>query len=241
MQSLALRTLQREHALLMLARHEFDLLMQQKTLALPERHREHFGKVLRRHKSWSALACDGQGVLVKILASVNKVVLTEEIPITIARQHIGVRLVQAWIKPKALSLVLQKAAELGAEEITLVATTHSAAPSEKVERMEAILENACMQAYNPFKPKLKVGTFDDVTNFTPNSTYFGDLAATTPLYKIFPQQASEVTFCNGPEGGFSAAELDYLRTQGFGVLLSENVLRSETAAIIALGHFCQLP
>lgn len=224
----------------MLTQQEFTTLLNKKVLAFPKRHQEHFGKVLRRNKSWPALVCDGRGTLTKALVSGDEIQLTQETPIVAKRRRTKVRLVQAWVKSKALSLILQKAAELGAEEIIMVTTERSGFASEKTERMEAILENACMQAYNPYKPTLAVRSFTDAANFAQAAAYYGDLEATTPLYKACPEQIGSIAFFNGPEGGFSTAERDYLHAHACGVLLSENVLRSETAAIIALGYFCQL-
>ncbi len=207
---------------------------------MPERHREHFLKVLRRRSSWPALVSDGSGRLCRAEVADNVLTLMDEPESSVAasaRLPRRVTLVQAWIKPKSLSLVLQKAAELGAASIYLVQTDRSHEVQEKESRIEAILENACMQAYNPVKPQINTGKLADWLQLPSEGSVYGDLAAETRLCDL-KIPGADASFVNGPEGGFSEAELEQLQSRARGVLLSENVLRSETAAIIALGYLC---
>ncbi|MFZ5627618.1 MAG: 16S rRNA (uracil(1498)-N(3))-methyltransferase [Spirochaetota bacterium] len=236
-----LRSLQREHALLLLSQDEFRSLLDRGEVPLPARHLEHFSKVMRRRTAWQAFAGDGHGAIAVCEVRKDTVVLGTENLRQAERTSAPVTLVQAWPKPKALSLILQKAAELGVSEIALVTTEHAAHPAEKAERMEAILENACMQAYNPFKPALSLRALSDDALYAGSRNFFGDIEGAEKLRNLKPTAPQRVTFVNGPEGGFSAREVDWLRSRATGILLSENVLRSETAAIIALGHFCQSP
>lgn len=236
-----LRSLQREHALLLLAQEEFTHLVERGKLPLPARHLEHFSRVMRRHHTWRALAGNGMGTLAVCEVQKGTVVLTAEGIQEFPRTSPRVTLVQAWPKPKALSLILQKAAELGASELVLVTSDHAAHPAEKAERMEAILENACMQAYNLYKPSVSLRALADHANFLDTMAFFGDIQGSEKIRNLAMPAGQKVTFVNGPEGGFSTRETDWLRERATGVLLSENVLRSETAAIIALGHFCQSP
>jgi 16S rRNA (uracil1498-N3)-methyltransferase len=113
-----------------------------------------------------------------------------------------------------------------------VETEYAQPHSEKPQRIQAILENACMQAYNPVKPRIRIAASLEAAGFS-GQAFFGDLTATTPLTALEPGWPR--TFINGPEGGFSATEAEILRARATGVLLSENVLRSDSAAIIALG------
>lgn len=184
---------------------------------------------------------NGMGNLADCQVQNEVIVLAADGLRVVPRSIPHVTLVQAWPKPKALSLILQKAAELGASQIVLVTSEHAAHPTENTERMEAILENACMQAYNVYKPILSMRALADVANFADAETFFGDINGSARMRNITVPAGQRVAFVNGPEGGFSAREIDWLRERATGVLLSENVLRSETAAIIALGHLCQNP
>jgi hypothetical protein len=59
----SLRSLQKDHALILLHEQELETLRAQGALAMPERHREHFVKVMRRAGAWQALVSDGRGDL----------------------------------------------------------------------------------------------------------------------------------------------------------------------------------
>lgn len=236
-----LRFLQRQHALILLAHEEFAGLLGRGNLPLPKRHLEHFSKVMRRNGAWGALASDGHGAIATCEVQRGTLVLAADGVRRLQRTESRVRLVQAWPKHKALSLILQKAAELGAAEIIFVSSEHAAHPAENPARIEAILENACMQAYNPFKPGLTLGALTDAALYEETRNFYGNFEASVKLSQLAIPAGQKVAFVNGPEGGFSARERAWLACHATGILLSENVLRSETAAIIALGHFCQSP
>jgi len=238
----SLRSLQKDHALILLHAPELESLRAKGSLAMPERHREHFVKVMRRAGAWQALVSDGRGDLCAV--AVEKSVIhmnsvTQVAPSALARTT--VTLVQAWIKPKPLALVLQKAAEFGVSDICLIETERSQAAHEKPARLDAIVENACMQAYNPLKPQISTGSFDDSLLKFQGGMLFGDLDAHGTLTDFVPAKMQQRGYFNGPEGGFSRSEVEKLREKAHGVLLSENVLRSETAAIFALGYLCLRP
>jgi 16S rRNA (uracil1498-N3)-methyltransferase len=238
----SLRSLQKDHALILLHEQELETLRAQGALAMPERHREHFVKVMRRAGAWQALVSDGRGDLCTV--TVEKSVMhihSATQPAPPAHARATVTLVQAWIKPKPLALILQKAAEFGVTHIQLIETERSQAAHEKPARLDAIVENACMQAYNPFKPRISTGSFDDNLQHSERIMAFGDLDAHGTLTDFLPAKMQHRGFFNGPEGGFSRAEVEKLRESAQGVLLSENVLRSETAAIFALGYLCLRP
>ncbi|MBN8222303.1 MAG: RsmE family RNA methyltransferase [Spirochaetes bacterium] len=234
-----LREAQRDHSLILLNPGEFAALGEQGTLPLPLRHREHFGRVLRRNAAWQSLVSDGSGALAEATVAGETVELRSALP-PLLQSATRVGLIQAWVKQKSLALILQKAAEIGVAEIRLVDSEYSQPHSEKAARIDAILENACMQAYNPFKPKVVQAQSLREMALSPETAFFGDLESGISLASVRRPSDTSAWFINGPEGGFSPAETAFLRGCATGVLLSENVLRSESAAIIALG-FLRLP
>ncbi len=240
--AMPLRRLQKDHALILLNVEEFLSLQSQGFLAMPERHREHFVKVMRRAGSWQAFVGDGSGRLLAVTVDKGTLRLNEaQSEITSKSRQQKLTLVQAWIKPKALSLVLQKAGELGADQIHLIECERSHSAHEKPARMEAVVENACMQAYNPVRPRITTGSLADYLKAPDAGMLFGDLTAEQQISGVRRETGDNRGFINGPEGGFSETELAALRQVGTPVLLSENVLRSETAAIFALGYLGLLP
>ena len=232
-----LRARQGDHALLLLTAEEYSALNKTSELPLPGRHHEHFSRVLRRSASWPALVGDGTGQLSEAVIEHGKIRLPQPAQnLAIAPRPDSVTIAQAWVKPKALSLILQKCAELGVDEIVLFGCERSREHTEKPQRIDAIIENACMQAYNPVKPRVRIETGMDAIAGLAQKRFFGDPESSvwlTPALRRLP-----TAFVCGPEGGFSPREAEFLRECGQGVLISENVLRAETAAIIAAGILC---
>lgn len=231
---MVLRDQQREHSFILLDTEEFSQFTAAHRISLPSRHRDHFGRILRRNSEWPALVGDGSGRLVRAAVLKDTIEANSEVSL-LTRQVRRVTLVQAWVKQKALAWILQKASELGVAEIMLLDSDFSSPHSEKTERMQAITENACMQAYNPFKPAIRIiRQLQDISLERENS-FFGDLSASEKLTGMRLQEGQSAVFLNGPEGGWSEKELGLLGKKARGILLSENVLRAETAAIIAAG------
>ncbi len=234
-----LRAHQRDHSLVLLAAAEFAALIGNGNTDLPARHAEHFSRVLRRTPGWNAIVGNGVDRICAAVIEAGKIRLKPETDgraLEFEAQAHRVSIAQAWIKPKALSLVLQKCAELGVAEILLFDSAYSAPRSEKPYRIDAILENACMQAYNPVKPAVRFVDNVAALQNARQPALFGDPTANVWLNPA--GAAKDSIFICGPEGGFSATEMQALRTFASGVLISENVLRAETAAIIAAGILC---
>ena len=234
------RLLQKSHSFILFNRHEFFELMKQGKLKLPDRHVHHFKNVFRRKEAWRALIGDGAGTCVDASIQEDQVSVEAESQYFAAKER-KVILVQAILKPKAMAVVFQKCAELGVSEIALLKSERVQASIEKAERVDAILENACMQSGNFFKPLLS--SIDGVQAVAALSAkkYLGSLSAEQRIFELkFTAEAQNLAYVNGPEGGFSESEIASLETTSIPVLLSENVLRAETAAIIATGFLTSL-
>lgn len=233
-----LRAHQGDHSLILLNSSEFAALNTTGSAPLPARHNEHFSRVLRRAASWNAIVGDGKGHLSEAVVERGEIRLKHDgknFDGGAPQRRVGIA--QAWIKPKALALVLQKSAELGVDDIVLFDSEYSAPHGEKPQRIDAILENACMQAYNPVKPSMRfAGSVQELRNAQIRA-FFGNPNATDWLSPV-SAGGQDCLFVCGPEGGFSDAEAAYLADFADGVLISENVLRAETAAIIAAGILC---
>lgn len=231
---MALREKQREHSFIVLSPQEFSELTNKRRARLPARHFEHFGRILRRKAGWDALIGDGMGHLITARVEHDILHVTGDVH-EVSPRPPAVALAQAWIKQKSLSIVLQKCSELGIAQIILIDSDFSSPHSEKPERMRTIIENACMQAYNPFVPSLTVARNHEEVSVERGLSFFGDLSAPLRISELPRNPGKPITFFNGPEGGWSNGEAESLRKKARGILLSENVLRAETAAIIAAG------
>ena len=132
---------------------------------------------------------------------------------------------------------LEKATEIGIDEITPIICDHSERKTIKRERFEKIIQSAMKQSLNCYLPKLNEAMlFKDFLNTRFDGQLFiahcEDTVKQSLKEKVLIQQ--KVTILIGPEGDFSAQEIDSAINKSFiPVSLGENRLRTETAAIVA--------
>jgi len=132
---------------------------------------------------------------------------------------------------------LEKATEIGVDEISPLISEHSERRVIKPERLEKILVAAMKQSVKAYLPKLnELKTFQDFMKqkFSgekfiahcneSNKRHFRNL--------VKPKQQTLVLI--GPEGDFSAGEVELATRNGFTeITLGKSRLRTETAGIIA--------
>ena len=145
-------------------------------------------------------------------------------------------------KGERMDFALQKAVELGVSEITPLFTEHCVVQLsanrtlKKQEHWQAIIISACEQSGRNTIPRLNAaGRFSDWLNTKLAGTrLILDPEATTRLSTITLPQP-EVVLTVGPEGGFSQAEIELAKEVDFkGVTLGPRILRTESAALVAL-------
>ncbi len=154
-------------------------------------------------------------------------------------------------KGKKIDLIVEKAIELGANRICVVQSERSvgrldpAQAMERVERWRRIARSAAEQSGRTRMPVIeRIRTFEEFVASRPAGT-LGLLFATgvgrTPAGSLRQDHpdANHVVAMIGPEGGFSAEEVDYAQQHGWVIVgLGPRVLRTETAAIVAAA-LCQ--
>lgn len=156
-----------------------------------------------------------------------------------------VRLLVALPKGKTFALLLHKAVELGVSRITPLVTENVEVPPEragkKLDRWESVLVEAVKQSGNPRMPQLDLPTLLDAALM--DSTGMPVCAALQPdarplwaLLRDTLKPAGIFDVFVGPEGDFSLAEYDQLRSAGCHfVTLGPLVLKVETAASLVIG------
>lgn len=166
---------------------------------------------------------------------------------------IKIYLFQGLPKADKMELIIQKAVELGVEEIIPTEMEHCVVKLEekkkaaKVNRWQAIAESAAKQSKRnsipvisdvlSYKEALKKAESLDVL-LVPYENERGMLATKEALAKI--QKGMTVGIIIGPEGGFSDKEIALAKEQNGEIIsLGKRILRTETAAITALG-MCML-
>ncbi len=149
-------------------------------------------------------------------------------------------LFQAIPKNQRMDIVLQKATELGVSAFIPLICEHSVvridANSSKIERWQRIVQEAAEQSGRARIPEVQhpktlaealAGSVEDTQVIIPCLS-----RNTVPLSQVSLSEKLHIFI--GPEGGFSAQELDIAKERGAHLVsLGKRILRSETAGIVA--------
>lgn len=173
----------------------------------------------------------------------NKVLVCIDAHANVSREsNLSIHLIQALVKGDKMSLIIQKAVELGVASITPLITARSVIKldEDRFEKKHAqwknIAQGACEQSgRNKLVKICHPVAIDDMLQ----SAFDGQSFILNPHngrswrdYEA-PQQA--IRLIVGPEGGFSENEIDRMLAQCFLPLkFGPRILRSETAAIAGL-------
>lgn len=137
-----------------------------------------------------------------------------------------------------LEWFLEKATEIGIDEITPIICQRSERKAVKIERLEKVITSAVKQSIKAYHPKI-----NEAVNFTgflelhncENRFIAHCLPATDKMYltdNLLKHQDCLILI--GPEGDFSESEIEFALLQGFkAVTLGNTRLRTETAALAA--------
>lgn len=175
-----------------------------------------------------------------------------EVKITLASQKkVGFEILNEWretIRPYKLHIAiaptksidrfewfLEKATEIGVDEITPILCERSERKIIKTDRLNKILLAATKQSLKASIPVLNeaVPFKDFISELKDEKVY---IAHCEPYEKqsLKNFQPSDATICIGPEGDFSIDEIDLALEQGHTAIhLGSSRLRTETAGIVA--------
>jgi 16S rRNA (uracil1498-N3)-methyltransferase len=217
---------------------------------------EHLGRVLRAEPGQLYELSDGQSVW---LARIERVALSKRgpnriefalvEPIESAEPLLRVQLLVSIVKFDRFEWCLEKATELGVDEIIPLAAARTdkaliAAAGKRQERWNRILLESAQQSRRLQPPVLQ-------SVVHPSDAFAESTAATKillserreaqSLRQLFPVSQpieagqKSVALAIGPEGGWTDEELSSARANGFfEASLGENILRTETAVIASL-------
>ncbi len=138
---------------------------------------------------------------------------------------------------------LEKATEIGIDEVTPILCTHSERKILKPERLEKIIIAAMKQSVKTYKPKLNsIIEFDAFINNTRGQNCY--IAHCQDIKKEYLKniytKGKDSLILIGPEGDFSTEEIGRAKRNGFTeVSLGNERLRTETAGVVAC-HTIQL-
>lgn len=209
---------------------------------LPEEESQHAVKVLR-------LKVGDQVVIVDGVGGYYKAKITNPHP-----KHCGFEIVETQsgfgkrnyklhiaIAPtkniERLEWFIEKATEIGIDEITPVVCRFSERKVIKEERLQKIIVSAAKQSVKAYFPRLNpLCTFDDLIENHQEDTKFiaHCYDQDKKLLQTEYRKSTDVLILIGPEGDFSKDEVEKAVLSGFvPVSLGESRLRTETAGVVA--------
>ena len=210
----------------------------------------HLRNVLRlREGDWITLFDDQgkeyEGVIQRLSPGAAEVSLQHFLPSSPC--PFSLILAQGLLKGHKMDLVVEKATELGVSRILpfvssfTVASLPPARQKERIARWQRIALSAAKQCGRKAIPRIEEpAPFTDLPGLVPQDTpklLLWEKEGQISLKDItcnFPSLSS-LLLVVGPEGGLSAEEVAFARTQGFLVVsLGRRILRAETAGIIAV-------
>jgi 16S rRNA (uracil1498-N3)-methyltransferase len=143
------------------------------------------------------------------------------------------------VKEEKADFILQKATELGVSTFSPFISERSlgAKPSpSKIERWKRIIIEASRQSQRLWLPALnEISSFNDLCKAPFRFKFVASIKGRS-LEDLVSCDISDALIIVGPEGDFSEAEYEYLKKEDFRFTkISENILRTETAAIFSAG------
>lgn len=149
-------------------------------------------------------------------------------------------LIVAVVKKARVETIVEKAAELGARRVRLVVTQRTNADRLRLDRLDAIAEEAAEQTGRLDVPEIHEPVKLDalLSAWEPGRRLmFCDETGGAPAIRALPDAPREPwSILIGPEGGFSPEEGERLRALPYATAISlgPRILRADTAAIAAM-------
>ena len=208
---------------------------------LSEEESWHCMKVLRSKEGDMILATDGlgniyRGRLSKIhhKGSLVEIIETKQVP----RNHWQTHVAMAPTKnTDRFEWFLEKATEIGIDEITPLICENSERETVKLPRLEKVLVSAMKQSLKAWLPKLNepVRFKKFVSGGIQGQKFIGycETGNESALERLYIP-GNDAVILIGPEGDFSKTEVDLATASGFvPVSLGASRLRTETAGVMA--------
>ncbi|MEX2324545.1 MAG: RsmE family RNA methyltransferase [Nitriliruptoraceae bacterium] len=208
-------------------------------LSSAERH--HLGTVLRLRDGAELHLCDGRGAHAVGQFGQGHVVLTEAATVD-PEPDPAVDVLQSVPKGRKFDDIVRVLTELGVDGITLLAASHTvgkvdALRSERMlERASAVVHAAAQQSRRSRLPRIDGPVTSTDVRVDPGTTLLVTQPGAPRLSTQLPDDVGvRVAVAVGPEGGWSAHELDHFAAVGGRLVgMGDSVLRTEHAAAAAV-------
>ncbi|MBZ9729653.1 16S rRNA (uracil(1498)-N(3))-methyltransferase [Salegentibacter sp. JZCK2] len=213
-----------------------------KQIVFPKDESRHIAKVLRKNPGDSLKVTNGKGSL-----------FTAEIITADPKQCLATIIEVEEEKPKKYRLhlavaptkmndryewFLEKATEIGVDEITPIICDHSERKTIKLNRYERVLQSAMKQSLHFSLPIINeaVNFSEFLVNETEAQKFIAHCEENIPRLSLKNEAKPKENICIliGPEGDFSPEEIEQAIEKGWNaVSLGDSRLRTETAAMVA--------
>jgi len=212
-------------------------------LLLPEVESHHLFKVLRSKPGDELELTDGKGLRCRaVILELNKAHVKveirerlEEIKDRDYSLHIGIAPTKS---SERFEWFLEKATEIGVDEITPLTMKNSERQKIRPERLEKVMISAMKQSLKYYKPKLnplcRLNDFlsHKQTNCQLFIAYCGDTDKS--LFKEVYNAGEDALVLIGPEGDFTSGEVNQAIAENYHpVSFGKTRLRTETAGLVA--------
>jgi 16S rRNA (uracil1498-N3)-methyltransferase len=209
--------------------------------SFPEEESRHIVRVLRKQVGDELQITNGKGYIftAKIIDANEKRCKIEVV--SKVKKHQKMHWLHMVVAPtksnERYEWFLEKATEIGVNEITPIICANSERKTLKMERLKKVLLSAMKQSNRSYLPKLNdLITFDEFLNKEHKGLRFIAHCKDDEKMDLKRRVAADkdVIILIGPEGDFTKQEINRSYELGFlPVSLNEGRLRTETAAIIA--------
>jgi 16S rRNA (uracil1498-N3)-methyltransferase len=215
-------------------------------ITLPEEESRHCIRVLRLKKNESLYIVDGKGILYRALLmdpDIRKagVKIVEKIPFYKQRIHYLHIAIAPTKNTDRFEWFLEKATEIGIDEITPIICIRSERKIVYSERAQRILVSAMKQSQRAYLPKLNpIKTYDEVLagNNAKSKIITHCNVENLPLLSNGLIKDTPVLILIGPEGDFTMQEVEIAVQRGFAeASLGPFIYRTETAGVMACHEF----
>ncbi|RAR47390.1 16S rRNA (uracil(1498)-N(3))-methyltransferase [Flavobacterium lacus] len=218
-----------------------DINEHSQSFSFDKEESKHISKVLRKKEGDILFVTNGLGFLFKTevaIASDSKCTVTI---VSFEKQEQSKLHLHLAVAPTKMNdryeWFLEKATEIGVQEITPIICDHSERKVIKTERFDKILLSAMKQSNQYFLPILNEPiTFKEFVKKQFNGQKFIAHCEETDkkTLKSVLKTSEDCTILIGPEGDFSVKEIEIaLEKQFFPISLGNTRLRTETAAVVA--------
>jgi 16S rRNA (uracil1498-N3)-methyltransferase len=210
--------------------------------SLNEEESRHCKAVLRLKTGDVVYLTDGRGTIFdcRIIDSPGRQVTVEVVSsrVDVGKRHYRIHLAVAPTKNiDRFEWFLEKATEIGVDEITPLICEHSERRQLRIDRLNKVVTAAVKQSLKAYHPVINdlIEFKEFVAGPLQGQLFIAHLEEKDPVHvqKVY-QKGSDVTILVGPEGDFSDSEMAFALTSGYQcVSLGNSRLRTETAALVA--------